>query len=413
MRTVPTCSLLLIALTLLVSPASAGEGESHGAPLPTPIIGPPTPLSDMMLDVQRLQARMAQGDKGAYEEQRAKLKAVGGTIAGAGSDAFKTPAERDAVVIYLLSGGQPRDVLKIVERGDFPAPDSDLLRGAVGYALGRQAEAEKLIPFDANTESLRLGSQLAYAQSVLLTPKDPQKALALLDIARLLAPGSLIEEAALRREILLVGDLHDPDRVAFLARQYVEHYGKSIYAGNFVDGLAHTAVKYDLCTTLPSLDKFSALLQLVTPEQRRTFLLTVSRASVVLGRFDVASQAARRALTTAAPSSSDEARAKLYDVVARFPHMEEEEQVAAFAAVDQGKLTPADRDLLAAGVALHQRMYEPPPEDAFEDIWREAAVAAARSPDLTDTPDAAAVTIRRAGAALSAGDVLVGKEAPQ
>jgi hypothetical protein len=151
----------------------------------------------------------------------------------------------------------------------------------------------------------------------------------------------------------------------------------------------------------------------VTAEQRRAFLLTVSRASVVLGRFDVASQAARRALTTTAPGSSDEARAKLYDVVSRFPHMDEEEQIAAFAAVDQSKLIPADRDLLAAGAALHQRMYEAPPQDAFEDIWREAAVAAARSPDLADAPDAAAATIRRAGAALAAGDVLVGKEAPQ
>ena len=39
--------------------------------------------------------------------------------------------------VYLLSGGQPSDIAKIVERGDFPAPERDLLRGAAGYAGGR------------------------------------------------------------------------------------------------------------------------------------------------------------------------------------------------------------------------------------------------------------------------------------
>jgi len=406
-------SLLLVALTLLASPAAAGEGEGHGAPPPTPIVGPPTPLSDMMVDVQRLQARMAQGDKDAYTEQRAKLKAVGAAISEAGPEAFKTRIERDAVVVYLLSGGQPRDVGKIVERGDFPGAENELLRGAVGYALGRQSEAEKLIPFDANAQSLRLGSQLAYAQSVLLTSKDAKRSLELLDLARLLTPGSLTEEAALRREILLVGDLGDPDRVAFLARQYVERYGKSIYAGNFVQGFAQTAIKHDLCANLASLDKFSALLELLTAEQRRAFLLAIARASVALGRFDVASQAARRSLTSAAPGSGDEARARLYDAVSRFPHMEEEEQKAAFAAVDQTKLSAADRDLFAAGAALRERMYETPPLAAYEDVWREASVAAARSPDLAETtPDPALATIRRAVAALSAAEALGGKESP-
>ena len=406
-------AVALVALALLASPAAAGEGEGHGAPPPTPIVGPPTPLSDMMLDVQRLQARMAQGDKEAYAEQRAKLKAVGAAISEAGAEAFKTRIERDAVVVYLLSGGQPRDVAKIVERADFPGDEGELLRGAVGYALGRQSEAEKLIPFDANALSLRLGSQLAYAQSVLLTPKDAKKSLELLDLARLLTPGSLTEEAALRREILLVGDLRKPDRVAFLARQYVERFGKSIFAGNFVEGFAHTAVKYDLCPDLPSLDKFSALLELLTAEQRRAFLLAIAHASVLLGRFDVASQAARRSLTSATPGSGDEARARLYDVVSRFPHMEEEEQKVAFAAVDQTKLNAADRDLFAAAAALHERMYEPPPLAAHEDARREASVAAARSPDLNKTtPDPAAATIRRAAAALAAAEALVGKETP-
>ncbi|HXT07469.1 MAG TPA: hypothetical protein VN715_11090 [Roseiarcus sp.] len=401
--------LILLALLALVSPALAGE--SAPKPAPTPIIGPPTPFSDMMLDVQRLQARMAKGDRAAYEEQRSKMRVIGAAIAAANSAAFKVKAERDAVVVYLLSGGQPHDIAKILERGDFPPAERDLLRGAAGYTGGQESEAEKLLPYDPKVESLRLGSQLAYAQSVLLTPTDPRKALGLLDLARLLAPGTLIEEAALRREILIVGDLRNPERVAFLARQYVERFGNSIYAADFVHSLAAIAIRFDLCATLTDLGKFSALLALAPPEQARTFLLAVARASVLLGRFDVAAEAAQEAVKTATPGSADEARGRLYDIISRFPNMTEGDVKTAFAGIAQDKLAPADRVLYAAATWVDARRDALPPLANYEDIWREASVAAARSPDLQlGSLDPATVTIRRAVAALAAGEAIGAKE---
>jgi len=402
----------LLAFAPLVLPAFAEEHAAKDAPPPEPIAAPPTPLSDMMLDVQRLQARMAKGDKDAYTQSRAKMKEVGAAIASAATEAFKVKAERDAVVVYLLSGGQPRDIAKIVERGDFPEAERGMLRGAAGYTSGRQDEAEKLLPYDARAESLRLGSQLAYAQSVLLTPKDAAKSLELLDLARLLAPGTLIEEAAIRREVLLVGDLRQPERVAFLARQYVERFGASIFAGNFVTALSETVVRFDLCEKVEDLAKFQALLNVAQPEQSRAFLLSVARASLLLGRFEVASQAARSALKTAPPASPDAVRAHLYDLAARFPHMADGEAQAALASLPQDKLTPADRDILAAATYVDGRLYELPPLDAYAEAWREASVAAARSPDLPQEPaDDATATIRRAAADIATAQAIRGKDA--
>ena len=400
---------LLVSLAV-VSPAMGGEHGEKEAPPVTPIVGPPTPLSAMMLGVQRTQARMARGDKSAYGDQQAQLKAVGAAIAAAGADAFKVKIERDAAIVYLLSGGQPRAVAGLVERGDFPAGERDLLRGAIGYTLGRQSDADALLAFDPKAQSLRLGSQLAYAQSVLLTAKDAKKAVDLLDLARLLGPGGLIEEAALRREILIVGNLRDSDRVTFLARQYVERFGKSIYANNFVQGLTTTSVQFDLCDNLPNLEKFVSLLELVSPEQRRVFLLAIARASVLLGRFDVASEAARRALKPPAAGTSEDARARLFDAISRFPRMSDEEAVAAFATLEREKLVPADRDLLAAASYVRNHIYDLPPLAAYVDTWREASVAAAHSPDLSEaSPEAALLTIRRAVAALNTAQAL-GKE---
>ena len=401
---------LALALGLLAAPAFAGESGKKDAPAAAPIVGPATPFSDMMLDVQRLQARMAKGDKKAYADSRARMRAIGEAIASAEPEAFKVKAEREAVIVYLLSGGQPRDIAKIVERNAFPAPERDLLRGAAGYTGGREADAEALLAYDPKAQSLRLASQLSYAQSVLLTSKNAEKALQLLDLARLLAPGTLIEEAALRREILLVGDLRDPGRVAFLARQYVERFGGSLYAADFVRTLAATAIRFDLCATLADLAKFSALLALTSPEQTRAFLLTVSRASLLRGRFDVAATAAEDGLTSAAAGSPDSARARLYALLSRFPGMAAETAKSAFASFAPDELSPADRDLLAAASYSLERAYDLPPPADFAETWRESAVAAARSPDLPQASDPAAATIRRAVAALDAAKALGSRE---
>ena len=56
---------------------------------------------------------------------------------------------------------------------------------------------------------MRLAGQVAFARSVLETRRDPKAAIARLDWARLLAPGGLVEEAALRREIGLLAEARD------------------------------------------------------------------------------------------------------------------------------------------------------------------------------------------------------------
>ena len=52
----------------------------------------------------------------------------------------------------------------------------------------------------------RLAGEVAFARSVLETKRDAKTAVDLLDWARLLAPGGLVEEAALRREIALLAE---------------------------------------------------------------------------------------------------------------------------------------------------------------------------------------------------------------
>ena len=143
---------------------------------------------------------MAAGDKAAYASQTERISAVGAAILAAKPEVWSSKRETNSAVIYLLSGGQPRDVVRLVESGAVPASEIPLMRGVLAYVLGNEPEAEKrLLAIDARRLPLRLAGPMAFAQSVLETGHNSAKAIELLDLARLLAPGTLVEEAALRR----------------------------------------------------------------------------------------------------------------------------------------------------------------------------------------------------------------------
>ena len=361
---------LVLALAFVffaAGPASASDRERS--------------VSEMMSDLRRIQERMAEGDKIAYASQQEKLKSIALTIAGARPETWKDKAETDAVAAYVLSGGQPRVIARLLEGGVIPASEDPLLRGALAYTVGREREAEALLgDIDPRKVSLRLAGQLAYAQSVLKTARAPDQAIALLDLARLLAPGGLVEEAALRREILLVGDKRDSERVVFLARQYVMRFGHSIYAENFIQGLGEETVRYGLGDDIAGLNRFEALLALVSPQQRRMFLLVVARAQTLNGRFDVAEAAARSASRESTPGTPEAATAEMLAAAARVVGPDYEEGARALARVDKAKLPRADQDLFSAIAYTADHLRDMPSEAALLEAGREERIAAVRSP---------------------------------
>ncbi len=324
-------------------------------------------ISAMAADLQALQAQIASGDKSAYAAQPERLKAIGAAIAAAKPEVWQSKSETDAAIIYLLSGGQPRDIVQLLQSGAVPKSEISFMRGAIAYILGQEADAMALLGgIDPRNLDLRLAGQVAFAQSVLETSRDEKKAIALLDLARLLAPGGLVEEAALRREVALAGDLRDIDRFASLSRQYATRFGRSVYAGNFLQGLAAAVLKADLIHDLPSLEKFRNFVSSLTPEFRRGFLLTIARDEALSGRFAVAGVASGEALREAPSDSADEARGRLYEAAVRILTPEYDNGVAELQSVAPAKLDKRDRALLEAvrGVAAYLR--EPPVDNGPE-----------------------------------------------
>ena len=102
-------------------------------------------IADMMSDLQRLQVMMAQGDKSAYGKQLDRLRAIGEAIGAARPESWKDKSETDAAATFVLSGGQPRPIARLLESGAVPKSEDGLMRGALAYASGRELEAEELL----------------------------------------------------------------------------------------------------------------------------------------------------------------------------------------------------------------------------------------------------------------------------
>jgi chemotaxis protein MotC len=325
----------------------------------------PSPLK-MLTDLQNLQAKIAQGDKAAYAAQPAMLHDMGSAIAAADPEVWKQPDNIHAAVAFLLSGGPPRAIAPLTQIEGLPKEDEKLLRGALAYVVGRQEDARNLLGgFDAKTLDLRLAGQVAFVQSMLLSDENKKKAVELLDLARLLAPGGLVEEAALRREIWIAAEMHDVDRFTLVSCQYLNRFSKSVYAGNLIRGIAETVARLHLAEDPAELHKFDSLAASLPIDARRGFYLTISRGALVAGKVEVADAAARLSLAQPNGEPMGEARGEFYGAAARLYGDQYDKSIAELDAIDAKKLPKRDLALLAAvkDVALRLRAPPPPPAE--------------------------------------------------
>jgi chemotaxis protein MotC len=315
-------------------------------------------ISDMADDLQRIQIRMAQGDKSAYPAQLKQLKAMGAAIASAKPEIWQDRREADALVIYVLSGGALGDVMALLKSDAVLESDRTLARGALAYITSHEADALDLLSaVDIRTLEPRLAGQIAFARSVLETKRDPKAAASLLDWARLVAPGGLVEEAALRREIALVAEARDAPRAAMLTRQYASRFGASLYAADFFRELARLIARFGLADDPANYQLLSGAAASLPPDGRRDFLLTLAKAAIVNARLDAAASAAAEALKSASADSVDEARARLYLDAGRLLSGGYDAARADLQAIATSRLDRSDAGLLASvrGVAAQLR----------------------------------------------------------
>lgn len=342
-----TRPLLCVALLMLL-PFTAPAALAEPAPVPASTSGEPY---ELVRALQAVQDGIANGDTAAHGSHIALIRQIGEKFLAADAGVWSNPQNGQAVVIYLLSGGAPQIVRKLPR--DKMNIDERLFNGALAYVEGRQDEARELLK-DVKPRAIPsgLGGQVALVQGALFARAEASFAIERLDDARLLLPGTLVEEAALRREILLVGQAEDFDKFEFLTLAYIRHYRNSIYAGDFWQRFSTGLTQSSLALDERRFARITALLEQIDRASRLKLHLVIARAAMLRGRLTVTRLASERALTLSADASADRERAHLFRGASRALTDEYDGGLAELKALDRSKLPERDVPLLNATVQL-------------------------------------------------------------
>ncbi|SFL35574.1 chemotaxis protein MotC [Methylorubrum salsuginis] len=401
---------LLLALGLPAVAADHGEGHGaapaadshaapaddhgghggHGAPAkpiePLPVTPHGLPV-ELVRTLQLLQDRIARGSTQAHLAQRQLLVHIEQKLTELDPETWVAPENVRAVVTFALAGGGPGVLRRMIATGKVPEAEAPLAQGALDYLQGREKEARaKLAGIDARTMPAGLAGQLALTQSALLVREAPVRSLELLDLARLLSPGTLVEEGALRRQIFVVAQGGDAARFEALSIQYLRRFRRSVYAGNFRQRFAGALTRLDFDSDRTRTLSLERMLDEIEPESRRDLYLLVARAGLEQGRRETALFAAERAAGLAAPDTRAAAQARLYRGAAlivadgRF-----EEGYEALRSLDRAAFVEGDADLLDAALSAAGQIRGPLPSPA------PAAPSAADATARRAVPDAPAI----------------------
>ena len=318
--------------------------------------------SELIRELKASQDRITQGDTNAHLAQRTLLARIAEQLAAANPDVWKEPRNARAALAFVLSGGKPAVLKKLAENGALSAIDDKLVRGVLAYAEGRDADALELLgAIDARELAPNLGGHIALAKAELIAKKDPKQALDSLDEARLLAPGTLIEEAALRRQVSIVAASGEFDRFALLSTNYLRRFGRSVYARGFRRQFAIDVAARADTGEADHASRLQAVLEALEPGERRDLYLAIAREGLMRGRAEVARFAASHAGPLFEAESVGRLRARLYEAAALVLTDDIDKGAAMLEAIDRAKLGEEDAELASAAGAVAAEIRRLPP----------------------------------------------------
>lgn len=401
--------------------ASAKEAPAKDEPASAasaPELPPAPPLYREVRELQRLQDRMAAGEPNALTAQNALIARIDQSFRAADSSAWNDPQNARALIVFALSGGGPGVLRAVLGQGASPAVDERLLRGTLAYLEGREPEALKQLgEIDARQLPDSLAGQVALAQAALWVRRDPPRASVLLGRARLLAPGTLVEEAALRREIFIAAQANELENFERLTSTYLARYRHSVYAGNFRLRFAAALTRMSFIDSADEFHRVHELLAPLEPESRREVALLIAQAALAQGKTTAAALASELVLKGTVFGSLESDRATLYRAAAiiaapgRF-----DEASAALASVARERFGSEDTRLLGAALAVAASINDavnvpvPPPAG----LGGEAGAPEAQGPVAPETGQAGGqdamppAVLASAQAALAAADKALG-----
>lgn len=342
----------------------------------------------MLRSLQFVQDTVVRGDHSAADMQRFMLGTIDDRLRTADRRVYQDPRNVDAALIYAMSGGNPATLEYLVARdvdGNFDNRVSDALRK---YLSGKGTLIAKSLGDIANEyKNAKIGPYLALVAGNVTLTKDPAAALKFYDWARLTAPGTIVEEAALRRSLAVAVDAKIVDKASLYANGYARRFLYSPYASQFADLFVRFVVEH--YEVLKPQD-IEATLGYMDVDRRREVYLRVAREAAIAGRKELATMASDQAKLLSGSEEGADALANLYGSLVGVPTENVDDAMAVLMQIPEEALSPRDRALRQAAETVAKEVLRkpqpiPPPQATplVEQGAGEVADADA-DPDLQD-----------------------------
>ncbi len=298
--------------------------------------------------LQFLQDSIAHGTVASDDARRKLIDIVGKRFIEADTEIWRDQHNADAALLYVLNGGNPA-VLNRLPKAEDDARRAQLIAAVAAYAGGSQAEAKALWA-DIDLDSLPPGlvGPAALVKANLLLNDDPAQALRFADLARLESPGTLVEEAAIRRSIEIAAKLGDSARFEFYATRYAIRFPRSMYGGAFRQRFSES---YLAIASKPGSENPPRLDEILAPlgaDDRREIFLEVARRAVVEARMPLAKTAAEDAAALSKPGTNEMHRATFYRATAQAISADPGDALHDLDTLPVAEMQPTDQELLKA-----------------------------------------------------------------
>ena len=335
----------VVILALAAGPAAARSEAPSDALAPY----------QLMRSLQLVQDEIANGDHAALPMQQRLLRMIDQRLANSDPADFVDGRNFRALMLYAMCGGNPRTVERLAGHLLLDDTDAKLSAGLLQYIRGNLGGAvSALASIEPSEVSPDLSPFVALVKGTVYAAKEPEKSLGLLDQARLLGPGTLIEEAALRRSMTLATQLKRADRFLSASDQYVRRFLRSPYASQFADAFVEGVAALHEAIDRPQV---AGIIAAMTPEQSKVIYLRIARRAAIDRTQELLSFATDG--IEAGASDQPDPRSELYRALAEVASADPAVVQTRLGGIDRRQLSGADRLLLDAALAVASDVGKP------------------------------------------------------
>ena len=400
-RALPALLALLLA-SAIVEQAGAAPPAAAAAGSDRPAVGARQPYNAVRT-LSALQERMAQGDETAFTMQKDIVREIADELKKTPPTVWREQRNRRALIKYALSGGDPEMLREVLGEKLFGAEELPLAEGALAYAEGQRSVALRhLEKVDVFALPPSLAGHVALVTAIVVANTDLARVVRLADEARLLSPGTLVEETALRLGIEAAITRGDRPKFEMLSSRYFRRFPRSPYLGAIVRPVA-TAIAENGYGESPDGAKWvHDIVHYLDPHKLVQFYAALAEIGLRSAKLATTVNAARMARKYARDGSPEHAWTQAYEGAALVIGLAPEDGLALLNAAEAAGVAEPVVELISSARAISHLIRSPPPELTPPEPAAPAAAVASRTPA---NPAAPAAKAKQAVAFASANQI--------